>query len=140
MAVTFMRDKEGTERIKHIDDNKENDRLNNLMWHIPAPKGVTKKFQISILQYSLDEKLMREWDSSTQIQKELGIRSTSVVNCCKGRIKTSNGFIWKYKEIKDLENEIWKRLDLEGGYLWISNMGRIKNKDGKLVGFKNMDI
>lgn len=58
-----------------------------------------------ILQYSLDNKLVKRWSSITDIEKELGIAHQSITACCKGRIKTSHNYIWKYdcKNIKEEE-------------------------------------
>ena len=54
----------------------------------------------SILQYSLNNEFIRKWNSIKDIEVELGIAHQSIVACCKGRIKTSHNYIWKY----DLEN------------------------------------
>ena len=33
-----------------------------------------------------------------QRAKEMGVDRTAIGNCCKGKSKTSCGFIWKYKD------------------------------------------
>lgn len=38
------------------------------------------------------------FDSLTEAAKFAGVDLTCIVKCCKGRIKTSGGFIWKYIE------------------------------------------
>lgn len=50
----------------------------------------------SILQYSVDNKFIKKWNSIKDIEDELGIAHQSIVACCKGRIKTSHNYIWKY--------------------------------------------
>lgn len=59
-----------------------------------------------ICQYSLVKtedgvvigELMREWDSATQIELELGFDKSAILRCCKGSQKKSYWYIWKFKE------------------------------------------
>lgn len=54
-----------------------------------------------ILQYDLDGKFIKEWESATEAQKKLKISNKAIFNCLKGKCKTSGGFIWKYKEMNN---------------------------------------
>ena len=60
-----------------------------------------------ICQYSLTGELLREWDTATQINTELGFDKSSILRCCKGSQKKSYWFVWKFKEpeIKTLKKE-----------------------------------
>jgi group I intron endonuclease len=51
-----------------------------------------------ILQYTLDGVFIRDWDSATTASKELNIFQTSITACCKEKLKTCGGFIWRYKQ------------------------------------------
>lgn len=51
-----------------------------------------------IAQYNLQGELIRIWDCMHDIGRELGIAISNVQKCCKGKRKTSAGFIWKYYE------------------------------------------
>lgn len=76
----------------------------------PKPQGFKKtlskvktgvdnpKRRRSILQYDLNGKFIKEWDGAITIKKELNINNVSIMQCCRGIIKTSNNFIWKYKK------------------------------------------
>ena len=35
---------------------------------------------------------------SVDIKNELGFSNANICSCCKGNLKTSSGYIWKYKE------------------------------------------
>ena len=48
-----------------------------------------------ILQYDLQENLIKEWYSTVEAQKQLNIKGIN--NNLKGRTQTCGGFIWKYK-------------------------------------------
>ena len=54
---------------------------------------------IKVLQYSKDGIFIREWNSATQGDKELNIFQPNICKCCKGKLKSAGGFIWKYKDM-----------------------------------------
>jgi len=55
----------------------------------------TSKLKKTVLQYTLDGEFVREWDSTKEVERELGVYCRG---CCNGRLKTCRGFVWKYKE------------------------------------------
>lgn len=55
-----------------------------------------QKLKVPVLQYDLEGNFIREWDSIKEAEGVLNTKGIS--NCCVGRIKTTGGFIWKYKE------------------------------------------
>jgi hypothetical protein len=60
-------------------------------------KARTEHFKKAIIQYDLDGNKIREWESGASVERELGINSSSVIGCCRGRYKHVKRFIWKYK-------------------------------------------
>jgi len=48
------------------------------------------------LQYDLDGNFIKEWLNAKTASRELGLEYISITECCTGRIKKSQGFIWKY--------------------------------------------
>jgi hypothetical protein len=63
---------------------------NNIKW---VPKDCRKK----ILQCDINGNIIKEWDSASEIEKELKFSQSAIGKCCKSIRKTHNGFIWKYK-------------------------------------------
>lgn len=49
-----------------------------------------------IIQYDLDGNFIRTWDSITEASVATNIHHSCIVDCCKGKQKTSGGFIWSY--------------------------------------------
>lgn len=49
----------------------------------------------SILKLNL--KPIIQWNSFTEIQEFLNYSASHIVKCCKGKIKTSYGYVWRYK-------------------------------------------
>jgi hypothetical protein len=52
-----------------------------------------------VLQYDLDGNFIREWRTPYEAAKTLGFKYPETIrNCCNEKIKTSHGFIWKFKK------------------------------------------
>lgn len=52
----------------------------------------------SVAQYDLDGNLIRVWDYIKQAAKELRIDNLGIIKCCRGKQKTTGGFIWRYAD------------------------------------------
>ena len=63
-------------------------------------KGSTNPKAVAIIQYSKSGEFVREWGSIAEAADEIGGSRPHICSVCKGKRKTSGGFIWKYKEIK----------------------------------------
>ncbi len=58
------------------------------------------KFSKIILQYDLEGKFIKGWKSAVEAYKSLGVNpytSSHISDCCKGKMHTYKGYIWKYK-------------------------------------------
>jgi hypothetical protein len=53
---------------------------------------------IPVLQYSLDGKFIKEWESQTEATKYLNKTGDGIGACCRGRQKQAYGYIWKFKK------------------------------------------
>lgn len=49
-----------------------------------------------INQYSKNGELIKVWNSLHEIEKTLDLPATNICKCCKGKLKSIGGFIWKY--------------------------------------------
>lgn len=72
---------------KHLSEKTKN-KISKIM------KGKNNK---PILQYTVSNDLIREWESTTTASKELGISITSINNALKGRSVTAGNYKWFYK-------------------------------------------
>ena len=52
-----------------------------------------------VLQFSKDGELIAEYSSIHEAERHTGLSASNICNCCKGKRKSTGGFIWKYKEI-----------------------------------------
>lgn len=61
-------------------------------------KKSARKRCVPILQYDLNGNFIKEWQGFAFIVDELGLEKSGIYSCCAGKIKKSQGFIWKYKK------------------------------------------
>ena len=49
-----------------------------------------------IAQYTIDGKLIKEWDSLTEAHENLGIGLSALSSCLHGRYSQAGGYVWKF--------------------------------------------
>lgn len=76
--------------IKHSEESKKKSK--------EAKRGKMRP----ILQFSLNDEFIKEWESVTEIGRN-GFTASHVRGCCNGKRNKHKEFKWKYKQI--LENE-----------------------------------
>ena len=52
-----------------------------------------------IVQFDLEGNKLKEFDSCKEAGEYMGVTTSSICQCLKGKTKTSKGFIWKYETI-----------------------------------------
>jgi len=52
-----------------------------------------------VFQYTKDGVFVKEWESIKSAARSLCIHRGHLCTCCKGKLKTCGGFIWKYKNV-----------------------------------------
>lgn len=112
VAQAFIPNPEDKPQINHIDNNRKNNKVDNLEWvnnsenqqhafkygNQKRYKGSKNYSAIKITQYDKDNNFISEWGSITEASIKNNISSTSINNCLRKRSKSAGGFIWKYKE------------------------------------------
>ena len=98
-------------QVNHINEVKSNNRLENLNlmtckeninWGTGIERSHNKqingKCSKPVLQFTLDNILVKEYPSLIQVYRETGFAFQNISACCKGKFKQAYGFKWKYKE------------------------------------------
>ncbi len=65
----------------------------NLSWI----ENLVKSKQKPILQYDLEGNFIKEWESGKIVTNILKIDNGRISRCCKNKVKSAGGYIWKYK-------------------------------------------
>lgn len=99
--------------VHHIDGNPLNNSIKNLQLMTDSEhlrthrildnciKYAYESIKKPIVQYTKDGQFVAEYQSIIEASKATNIINTSIVNCLKGRSKTSGGFVFKYAEAVD---------------------------------------
>lgn len=92
-------------QVNHLDERPINNALSNLNLMTPKEntnwgtrnERVSKKLSKAVLQFDLNDNLVKEYPSIQQIYRENGFSRGYICDCCNGKRKTAYGFKWKYK-------------------------------------------
>lgn len=110
VATAFLSNEENKPHVNHINGIKNDNRCFNLEW-ITNSENQKHAFKIGlnkprlgkenncsrkVIQFDKSGKEIKRWDCIGEIARELNLHSSNIVACCKGKIKQSGGFIWKY--------------------------------------------
>lgn len=117
VAEAFIPNPDNLPCINHKDGNKLNNDVSNLEWCTYAYNnseayriglkqnkykgkyGKEAQFSKPLLQFTLNDKFVKEWENANQVKRELGYCAENIRNVCNGRRKQANGYKWKYKEV-----------------------------------------
>lgn len=53
-------------------------------------------------QYDLDGNFVKQWASMMDIRREKGFFVSAISSCCRKKVKTAYGYIWRYAEESEL--------------------------------------
>ena len=119
VAKTFISNVYKKPVVDHINTVKTDNRVENMRWvtqkenlfndishkrrlksvreSLKGKIGIEANRHRKVFQYSINGEFIREWGCISDACRELSIaNSSNIAQCCKGKQKQSNGYIWRY--------------------------------------------
>ena len=89
------------ETKKKISESKIGEKNPNFGKHLSeeTKRKISQSKEVkAVLQFSKDGELIAEYQSIIEAERNTGCYNENICACCKGRLKTCGGYIWKYKK------------------------------------------
>lgn len=115
VAQEFIPNSKNYPMVNHKDENKSNNRVDNLEWcdnkynlnygtaqQRKIKKQINRKDQSKpVLQYTKSGEFVKEYPSAAEAHRQTGVYMVNICTCCRGnsKYKSAGGYVWKYKEV-----------------------------------------
>ena len=89
----FVKEKSPVYKRKHTSEE-----IAKMIGDRPSVKGENNPRARKINQYDLDGKFIRSYWGCIEVKNLFGYDNSGIAKCCKKKVKTSYGYIWRYAD------------------------------------------
>lgn len=82
----------------NLSDNGIKKRLKQEGKYEEVKQVIENNKKLKVLQFDLNGNFIKEWPNGRIASKQLNIRKSYIYKCCNNQIKSTNGYIWKWKD------------------------------------------
>ena len=107
VAEAFLENKNKLPEVNHKDENKENNRVDNLEWCTSKynanygtrnKRMIKQKYLKAVIMLDLSGNELKRFESLGDASRETGFDISAIIRVCKGKQRTSMGYKWKYAD------------------------------------------
>lgn len=136
VAVTFIDNPHKYKYVNHINGIKTDNNTSNLEWvtaSINNQKAIDSGLRKTkrVMQYTKNGKYIQTYNSIIEASQKTGANDRHISCVCKGKRKTTGGFVWKYETPEDVLQDVeGKQIDGFPNYK-ITKDGKVYSKKAK---------
>ena len=87
--------------INHKDEDKSNNRVDNLEWCNHSYNNSYGSLSKKVAQIDLEGNIVRIWKNPVEARDIGGFYNSHIYACCNGTRKTHRGYKWEYLEPRE---------------------------------------
>ena len=106
VSEAFIKNPDNLPCVNHKDENKANNRLDNLEWctqkynmnYGSCPERIGRANSKGVIQFDKEGNIVGKYSSIICAERMVKISQGSIGDCLHGRRKTAGGYLWQYEK------------------------------------------